>query len=193
MKYTSTLPRWILTSTVLLGIAVGSVGNAQCAENRREMLSSHQTVAQFEGVAYQQCMGMTALCPDKCGSSGDFASFRVLKYLSYEKPGQYGDPKQETFVFQVQDNMKHVKVPEPIQQTVAGLKKGDFALLDWVHEYVTQNGSSSPERVIKKLQKITREEADKLTGGVDKLAPAKAEKQGSTGPGEAGSKRLRRF
>jgi hypothetical protein len=146
-----------------------AVINGNAAEDKRELLSKHQTVAQFERVAYQQCMGMTALCPDKCGNSGDFASFRILKYIAYEKPGQYGDPQQKEYVFQVEDNMKNLKVSPSIKDTVASLKEGDYVLLDWQHDYVTKNGSSGPERPINKLQKITREEADKLTGGLDKF------------------------
>jgi hypothetical protein len=56
------------------------------------------------------------------------------------------------------------------------LKPGDYVLLDWQHDYVTIDGSSGPERVLNKLQKITREEADKLTGGLDKLPPPPAPK-----------------
>ena len=136
---------------------------------KRELLAKHQTVAQFDGVEYHRCLGMTTLCPDKCGSSGDMASFRIHKYLAYEKPGQYGDEKQKQYSFLVEDNMKNLKVPEAIRDTVKSLKKGDLVLLDWQHDYVTKDGSSSPERPIKKLEKITREEAVKLTGGLEEL------------------------
>ena len=141
------------------------------------MLSKHQTVARFEGVSFHRCMGLTSMCPDDCGSSGDYAQFEILKYLAYEKPGEYGDPEQKEFQFQVQDNRKNPKAPEEMRKAVAGLEKGDFVLLDWQHDYVTKQGSSSPERVCAKLQKITREEAGRLMGGVDKIpAPRPKEK-----------------
>jgi hypothetical protein len=128
----------------------------------RELLSEHQTVARFDGVAYQQCRGLTALCPDKCGSSGDFASFNIVGYLFYKKPGEYGDPMQERFTFQVEDNMKNAKVSAELLATLKGLKKDDYVLLSWNHDYVTKAGSSSPERPVTKVGKITKDEAEKL-------------------------------
>lgn len=142
---------------------------AEQGADSREMLSKHETVAQFEGVAYHRCMGMTSLCPDKCGSSGDMATFRILKYIAYKKPGEYGDPEQKSYQFLVQDNMKNVKVPADIKAAVESLKQGDYVRLDWQHDYVTKEGSKYPERIVQAIKPLTREEADKLTGGLDKL------------------------
>lgn len=141
----------------------------QAASTQREMLSKHETVAQFEGVAYHRCLGMTSLCPDQCGSSGDMATFRILKYIAYAKPGEYGDPQQTSYQFLVQDNMKNAKVSAAIKAAVESLKKGDYVRLDWQHDYVTQDGSKFPERTVIAMKSLTREEADKLTGGLDKL------------------------
>jgi hypothetical protein len=117
-------------------------------------LARHETVAEFCGTSYHQCMGLTSLCPDKCGQSGTMASFKITKYLSYEKLGEYGDPKCEQYVFMLEDNMKRPKVSPAIQATVASLKKGDLVFLSWHHDYVTVGGSSGPERPLIKLQKI---------------------------------------
>lgn len=165
-----------------LVLAVGVAVTAWAAErkDKRELLSKHQTVAQFQGVASRTCRGLTALCPDKCGQSGNFASFRIVKYLAYEKPGQYGDPQQKDYVFQVEDNMKNAKSPAAVREAVAGLKTDDYVLLDWNHDYVTKDGSSSPERPIQKLQKITREEAAKLAGNLDPLPPVPRKPPGSS-------------
>lgn len=152
----------------------GDAGAAPPKEGERQTLSKHSTVAQLEGIAYQRCMGRTSLCPDQCGNSGDFATFRVLKYLGYEKLGEYGDPKQTEFVFQVADNHNKLKVSAEVKSKLATLSKGDYVRLNWVHDYATKNGTSSPERIVTKLEKITREEADKLTGGLDKIPAAKA-------------------
>jgi hypothetical protein len=166
----------IATCTALMvtsGLTVLHTAAAeQAASSQREMLSKHETVAQFDGVAYHRCMGMTSLCPDKCGSSGDMATFRILKYIAYAKPGEYGDPEQTTYQFLVQDNMKNAKVSATIKAAVESLKKGDYVRLDWQHDYVTQDGSKFPERTVIALKPITREEADKLTGGLDKLPKA---------------------
>jgi len=143
-----------LLAVLIFAAGAAPVRAAEPGKEKREMLSKHQTVAQFAGVSYHRCMGLTSLCPDQCGNSGDFASFRVLKYIAYAKPGQYGDPEQTEYTFQVEDNMKNPKAPVEIRKTVAALAKGDYVLLDWEHHYVTKDGSSSPERVIKKFTKL---------------------------------------
>jgi hypothetical protein len=148
---------------VLAAVALGGDG----ATETRQLLARHQTVAQFTGIAYQTCRGLTALCPNDCGQSGDFASFDVAAYLAYEKPGQYGDEKQKTFTFQVQDNKKNPKIPAELAQQVGKLKAGDWVLLDWRHDYVTRTEAgggkaSFPERPVTKVEPITAEKAAEL-------------------------------
>ena len=62
-------------------------GQAAAAGEDRQLLSSHDTVARFTGIKDHRCMGRTALCPDRCGDSGNLASFTVVRYLDYRKPG----------------------------------------------------------------------------------------------------------
>ena len=132
-------------------------------EKHRELLSSHDAVAKFVGLKYHQCLGLTSLCPDRCGESGQLATFTIVKYLKYEKPGEYGDPKQEQFMVLIQDNMKNLKVPKAIRDAIFALKPGDLVHLRWNHDYVTQAGSKFPERPIKDVSPLTKEQADKLT------------------------------
>jgi len=129
----------------------------------RELLSSHDTVARFEGLQDHKCLGLTALCPDRCGESGKLATFAIVKYVKYEKPGEYGDPKQEKFMVLIEDNMGNVKVPKAIRDAVTALKPGDLVHLQWNHDYVTQAGSKFPERPIKDVSPLTKEQTDKLT------------------------------
>jgi hypothetical protein len=163
------LPR--VAMALLLGVlAVHHAIAGPDDEAKREMLAKHQTVAQFTGVKEYKCRGLTALCPDRCGHSGDMATFRILKYLAYEKPGKYGEPQEKQYQFLVQDNMKNLKVSPALKADVEALKVDDYVLLDWQHDYVTtQGGSKYPVRTVLQLKRITREEADKLTGGLDKL------------------------
>ena len=111
-------------------------------------------MAEFRGTNYHRCLGMTSLCPDQCGQSGTMANFKIIKYIAYEKFGEYGDPKSDNYAFLIEDNMGHLKVPETIRDTVYALKKGDTVLLSWNHDYVTIDGSSGPERPITKLEVI---------------------------------------
>jgi len=153
----------------LLGAAVLAF-----AGEKRELLAQNETVAQFEGLEYHRCMGLTSLCPDRCGSSGNVGKFRIIKYLVYKKPGQYGDPKVPQFVVQVDDNLGNLKLPVQQAETIRTLKKGDFVRLNWRHDYVTNNGGASPERPLTAIEKITAAEAKKLAGDTPlEAAPGK--------------------
>ncbi len=135
-------------------------------QETREMLSAHETVAVFEGTREHRCMGRTSLCPDRCGDSGTLAVFKITGYLDYQKPGQYGDGKADSYMFMTANNMGNKKVGDEMAKRVAGLKKGDAVLLSWQHDYVTRTegkfSSKFPDRTVTKLQKITRLEGDKL-------------------------------
>jgi len=150
------MKRWIgglwLVFAAILAFAAPEQ-KAETGDKEVKLLSHHETIAEFQGTNYYKCMGRTALCPDKCGNSGIQAKFKIVEYIAYEKPGEYGDEKQEVFVFLMEDNMGNLKVSETVRDTIKSLEKGDQVLLSWDHNYVTENGSSSPERTITKLEK----------------------------------------
>ena len=134
---------------------------------KRELLADHQTVAKLTSIAYHRCLGMTALCPDNCGDSGDYANFQIAAYLVYTKNGEYGDPKTDSYSFQIEDNHHKLKVTRELSDKARALKPGDYVLLSWHHDYVTNfepggGSSSGPERPITKLEPITKDQADKL-------------------------------
>ncbi len=122
----------------------------------RELLSFHDTEASFMGLSDHQCMGRTSLCPDRCGESGKLATFKIVKYLDYKKPGEYGDPKQENFMVLIEDNMKHPKVPEATREVILALNPGELVHLQWNHDYVTHDGSKFPERLIVAITPIKK-------------------------------------
>jgi hypothetical protein len=130
----------------------------------RQLLSAHETVARFVGIKDHRCMGRTALCPDRCGHSGKLATFAIVKYLRFEKPGEFGDPKQEQFLVLIEDNTGQPKVPAPILKSITALKAGELVRLAWNHDYVTHEGSQFPERPIVSIAPLTKEQADKLPG-----------------------------
>lgn len=133
-------------------------------EEARKLLSSHDTVARFSGLRDHKCMGLTALCPDRCGHSGRLATFEIVKYLAYKKTGEHGDPKQEQFMVLMEDNMEKLKVPAAIRDAIVALKPGDLVHLKWNHDYVTKEGSKFPERPILKVSPLTKEAAAELDG-----------------------------
>ncbi len=149
----------LCTFAVILSVSAEAPGKP---EDKREMLSEHETVAIFKGAPFRTCRGRTTRCPNQCGHSGTFATFEIVKYLKYKKPGKYGDPKAKVHRVQVADNNKKPKVDAKIAKLIGALKEGDHVLLSWRHDYVTRNRSKFPERVITKLEKIDKAKADKL-------------------------------
>jgi hypothetical protein len=82
--------------------------------------------------------------------------------LNYEKPGKYGDAKQEKFRVQVSDFHRKPKGEKIALEGVKNLAKGDYVCLSYRHDYVTRKGSKFPERPLTKLEKITPAQAKKL-------------------------------
>lgn len=152
----------------LTGCLLGAEAPAGPGDGRK-LLSRHDTIATFEGIVDRPCRFRTALCPDRCDHGGKVAVFKINRYLDYEKPGEYGDPKSETFQFQVEDTQGKAKVPESLRKSVKELKKGDLVRLEWRHDYVTQEGSSFPERPVVRLDKVEAGEGS----APDPKSPAK--------------------
>ncbi len=103
-------------------------------------------------------------------------SFRIIKYVKYEKRSAYGEPKSDQFVFTIEDNMAHSNVRRDIKGIVASFKKGDNVLLSWNHGHVTTDGGSGPARPIVKVEKIApagtqawMEQVDRVVGTWDAL------------------------
>ena len=124
-----------------------------------KLLSKHETTAVFKGTETRECKGLTLLCPNECGHSGEFATFEITTYNTYEKPGEYGDPKQATYIIQLTSTIKRPMDNKKAIELVKTLKIGDKVTLNWNHNYVTttypDGGSTkSPERVIVKLEKL---------------------------------------
>merc|ERR1712151_976365 len=67
-----------------------------CPRISRQELSKHKVYATFEGMLQgrEPMMMMYPPMPAK-----QYAVFRVDEYISYEKPGKYGDAKQVHFEF----------------------------------------------------------------------------------------------
>mmetsp|Transcript_24880 Transcript_24880/g.74638 ORF Transcript_24880/g.74638 Transcript_24880/m.74638 type:complete len:122 (+) Transcript_24880:213-578(+) len=115
----------------------------------REMLSSHSTLAKFRGwvEGNESMLRVHPPRPNKL-----YATFEISSYVSYEKPGQYGDPEQTVARFAEDD------LDIAFKTKIEELKDGDEVQLKWVHNYVTATGANGgiskyPERVITQLTK----------------------------------------
>ena len=126
---------------LVLALTLGSP--LALAADKVEVLSSHRTKAVYEGVRHLPCRHRTSLCPDRCGHARDVAVFRITEYVAYEKPGQYGDAKATEFLLPLSQGEE---VSAEILAVAQGLSKGDAVRLEWLHEYVTKDGSKYPRR-----------------------------------------------
>ena len=128
---------------------------------QRDLLSVHETVATYDGQVNQTCFFMTSLCPDRCGHGGKTEVFTIIKYLKYEKPGEYGDPRSDKYHVRQSDPLDHTGLTDDRKDVLKGLVTGDYVLLSWNHDYVHRGGCSSPERPMTKLEKLSKEDAEK--------------------------------
>ncbi len=123
-------------------------------EPEGKVLSTHKTLATFDGLELSPCRHLTAECPDQCEHGGIYALFTINTYLAYEKLDTYGDEQQESFAIRV-SNLKDVPDPAltpPLRKLLLNLEKGDTVSLDWTHVYVTYpNGLHTPERIVTRL------------------------------------------
>jgi len=131
--------------------------------DKLEVLAEHKVVAVFQGNKFRRCHGKTGRCPDKCGSSGLFANFKITDYLHYKKEGKYGDDKQSAYVVQTSDFHREPKGDPALLAHIESLEEGDLVLIEWKHLYgEVSPGASSPVRPLLLLKKIDKEEAKVL-------------------------------
>ncbi len=154
MKTYSSLTFLLLSLIVASPIMSAAKPEKKENDTTRKILSKHITISTYEGAQFRRCRGLTGRCPENCGNSGEFARFTINEYLTYEKPGKYGDPKQKQYLIQISDFHKKPKGDADILKVIKGITKGDKVRLAWNHNYVTRKGSSFPERVVKELKKL---------------------------------------
>ena len=151
-----------ICTMALVIVCAAFAADAADQADKVELLSTHETVAEFTGIEYRVCRGLTSRCPENCGGSGEFAVFSIVEYLNYEKPGKYGDAKAKDRRIRMSDFHKKPIGDPKLNEKITGLKKSDRVLLSWNHNYVTrtfENGTtgSFPERPITKLEKMEAE------------------------------------
>ena len=120
-----------------------------------ELLSDHVAEAEVTGIIHRKCMFMTSLCPDKCDHPKDFATFRIIKYLDYRKPGKYGDEKQEKLMVDVNPAHKPILQDASVLKQISALKPGDKVVLHWSHYYMHQDSSSFPQRPVISIKHLS--------------------------------------
>jgi hypothetical protein len=140
----------IVVSSFFLFTACYSNKSPEQYQNHKN-LATHETIARFDGLKYKKCMGRTSECPDKCGKSGEIATFTILEYTKFNKTGKYG-AEQKQFHVQLTDFNR--KPLEGIYPLPSNIRKGDKVILNWNHDYVTKNHSSYPIYPVTKIEKL---------------------------------------
>jgi hypothetical protein len=99
---------------------------------------------------------MTSLCPDRCHHAHDAATFKILNYETYDKPGKYGDDKQDTVRVSLSEDPEGPQSDKQDPQIIAKIKSlspGQKVKMFWEHIYVTDETNSKwPERPIRSVE-----------------------------------------
>eukprot|EP00928_Gymnodinium_smaydae_P026304 TRINITY_DN20703_c0_g2_i1.p1 TRINITY_DN20703_c0_g2~~TRINITY_DN20703_c0_g2_i1.p1 ORF type:complete len:389 (+),score=80.30 TRINITY_DN20703_c0_g2_i1:39-1205(+) len=117
-----------------------------------EVLSKHMAKAKYVGLQEGR-ESMMRCWPPRQNQS--WASFQIVEYISYEKPGKYGDAKLEP-----DDEFRFLPESqcEDIQDIFSSLKPGQDVVIAWEHTYVTKTDGThtqkAPERQVIKLQVV---------------------------------------
>ena len=102
----------------------------------REVLSEHETIAEFQGLTYHVCHADVVGCPEFCSDSGEFTNFRIVKYLEHQAAGESNHSRMEEFRLRVSD-FHRKPINSELEPLIRSLGKGDRILLSWCNEEVT--------------------------------------------------------
>ena len=131
---------------------------------QNEQYAAFLTQATYEGTAWRECRLMTSLCPDRCGHSGNIATFSIDKNIVYAKYNEYGDEPSEQFMIMIDKGDETAPlIDKKWYDVIKSLDTGDKILLAWDHLYVTVTDgdfvSKYPERPITFIHPLTDKQA----------------------------------
>lgn len=131
--------------------------------DKLKVLAQHKVIATFQDVKFSRCMGRTGRCPERCGSSGNFANFEITDYLHYKKDGKYGDKKQKAYMIQISDFHRKPKGDPELVAYIETLEAGDQVVIEWKHLYgEVSPGTFNSVHPLLLLKKIDEDEAKRL-------------------------------
>lgn len=90
--------------------------------SERQLLARFETISQFDKVIFRPCMHRTALCPDRCGHAKNWAEFKVVSYLAYEKPGAFYHAE----LFNIPEHLMPLLVVKRLSRVVRKLNGAEF-------------------------------------------------------------------
>lgn len=104
--------------------------------SKKPFTSSHIFTAKYEGTSFHKCLGRTIDCPEKCGESGNLATFNVIDYEVFDVNGQGGTEKLSKFELLISDYNKN-DLDKPYVSEIKNLKKGDDVIIHVEYVYDT--------------------------------------------------------
>jgi hypothetical protein len=119
---------------------------------KNEFSTYHTFKAVFKGIEYNKCMGRTAMCPIDCGSSGNFATFKILKYEKLEGDGLTRREKLKKYTIKTSDYYKN-SFNDPNIKFIDKLKRNDKVDIEVVFTY---DNTTSVVRTIEKVISIKK-------------------------------------
>jgi hypothetical protein len=119
---------------------------------KNEFSTYHTFKAVFKGIEYNKCMGRTAMCPIDCGSSGNFANFKILKYEKLEGDGLTRREKLKKYTIKTSDYYKN-SFNDPNIKFIDKLKRNDKVDIEVVFTY---DNTTSVVRTIEKVISIKK-------------------------------------
>jgi hypothetical protein len=128
------------------------VSKNKVATAKKPYTSSHVFSAQFDGIQFHQCMGLTSLCPEECGHSGNMAVFTVKSYQEFVVNGQGGTEKLETYRVLISDFHKK-DLNQPYVAQIKSLKPGDIVTIAVDYVYDT---TKSTVQTVENILSITK-------------------------------------
>jgi hypothetical protein len=102
--------------------------------SKKEYSTYHTFKAVFKGIKYNKCLGRTAMCPVDCGSSGNFANFKILKYENLEGGGLARRERLKKYTIQTSDYHKN-SFNNPNTKFIDKLKPNDEVDIEIVFIY----------------------------------------------------------
>lgn len=142
----------IILLTVVIGMMVVACTGTKAPE-AKPFTSTHVFTAVFQGSHFHTCMGLTSLCPDECGSSGEMADFYVKEYKHFIVNGKSGTKKIETYHVLITDYYK-TELDKPYVADIKRLEKGDLVRIHVEYVYDTTLDVVQPVENLISIKKI---------------------------------------
>ncbi len=136
----------------IVGMMVAACTGTKAPE-AKPFTSTHVFTAVYEGTHFHTCLGLTSLCPDECGSSGEMAVFDVLDYDHFIVNGESGTEQLEKYQVLITDYYKN-DLDEHYVDDIKALEEGDKVKIHVEYVYDTTLDVVQPVENLISIEKV---------------------------------------